>query len=136
MSLSVGVNFSQVFVSLNVKIKDAYPKYITQPKLKSNKKKKNSNKINHYMGEKTLHAIHKMWFIYFFVISANMSLKLLYPFLEESIYTKGLNLDLSMLSNISKMFVLEHPSQFKSLKYFLVMHTGTTKCAQFTMQLC
>ena len=53
-----------------------------------------------------------------------MLVKLLSHFIKESIYTEGLNLDASMFSNI---FVLVHLSQFRSLRYFLVLKCKNKK---------
>ena len=65
----------------------------------------------------------------------NMYAKLLFCFRKELIYTEGLNLNTSMLSNIPKMFALVHISQFKLLNFFLVLDAITTRCAQLTVKV-
>ena len=86
-------------------------------------KSKITGKLKQIITEKTLYITRKMPFTHFLAIStmSNMYAKLLCHFTKESIYTEGLNLDASMLSNILKMFPLVHLCQFKSLSLFLVL---------------
>ena len=130
MLLTMGVNISQVLVSLNIKIKEV----LSVLNIKSNITQKNITK--QIIPKKTLHAIHKMWFIYFLVINAmySMFVKLVCHFIKETIYTEALILDTSMLRNISKIFALVHLSQFKSLRYFLVLDRRKTRCVQLTVK--
>ena len=109
-------------------------KYTTEHEFKSNITKK-YNIITY--SKKKLHSIHNMWFIYFLaiIVMYNMYVKLLYHFIKQSIYTNGPNLDVNMLSNISKTFALVNLSQFKSLRYFLVLDTRTKRCVQLNMKL-